>query len=206
MNRLVLVGFGGHGLSVLDSIQRAGSYEIIGYTDLHNAGDLCSLPWLGTDDSLEEIYRNGCKNAFITIGFLGKGCIRNTLYEKLKSIGFHLPVIRDPSAIISNDVHIGEGTFIGKNVVVNSGSHIGEMTIINTGALIEHSNMIGAFSHVSTGAVLCGDITTGRDCFIGAGSVIIQGLTIGDHSIVGAGSTVLKDVPADNTVYGLWKH
>ena len=33
MEKIVIVGFGGHARSVADSIIRQGKYEIVGYTD-----------------------------------------------------------------------------------------------------------------------------------------------------------------------------
>lgn len=64
------------------------------------------------------------------------------IYKYLKDIGFVLPVILDPSAIISSDVQIGEGTFVGKNAIINAGVKIGKMAIINTQSLVEHECIV----------------------------------------------------------------
>lgn len=205
MKELVLVGFGGHAKSVADSIEAAGIYRIAGYTDPENRCEYHGYKCLGTDNDLVRLFQNGIQNAIVSVGYLGKGNLRNCLYEKLKQIGYQLPVIIDPSAVVGKDVKIGEGTYIGKRVVLNAGVQIGKMSIINTGAIVEHESKVGEFTHIAVGSVLCGNVSVGRKCLIGAGAVVIQEIEIADESVVGAGSIVLGDVKRAETVYGIVK-
>ncbi|WP_407399444.1 acetyltransferase [Anaerovibrio sp.] len=188
MNDIVLVGFGGHAKSVADCIEREGKYHIVGYTDMREADSRYS--YLGTDDELHTIFGGGVKNAAIGIGYMGKGAVRQHLYATLKQIGFYLPVITDPSAIVSNTAVVGEGTFIGKCAVINAEASIGKMAIINTKALIEHECVVDDFSHVAVGAVLCGQVKVGEGAFIGANSTVIQCRQIESNAIVPAGATI----------------
>lgn len=188
MKDIVLVGFGGHAKSVADCIEREGKYHIVGYTDLQPQQTI--YPYLGTDDELPTLFKNGIRNAVVCIGYLGKGDIREILYDKLKRVGFHLPVIVDPSSIISKDVKMGEGSFIGKGTIINTEARIGKMCIINTKALIEHECIIEDYEHVAVGAVLCGQVTVGKAAFIGANATIIQQRTISERTIVPAGVVI----------------
>ena len=188
MEDIVLVGFGGHAKSVADCIEREGKYHILGYTDLQEAESQYS--YLGTDDKLQAIFDGGVKNAAIGIGYMGKGAVRQHLYVKLKEIGYTLPVISDPSAILSSTAVIGEGTFIGKCAVVNAEANIGKMAIINAKALVEHECAVGDYSHVAVGAVLCGQVKVGEAAFIGANATVIQCREVKGGTIVPAGATV----------------
>lgn len=188
MEDIVIIGYGGHAKSVADCIERSQKYRIVGYTDL--CEQRSDYEYLGTDDALDIVFNKGVKKAVVGIGYLGKDNIRGTLYRKLKNIGFELPVIIDPSAIISQGVSIGEGTIVGKNVVINSGSVIGKMAIINTGAIIEHESVIGDYVHVAVGAVVCGQATVGEEAFVGANSTIIQCRNIAPKSIIPAGMVI----------------
>ena len=85
---------------------------------------------------------------------MGEDDIREGVYDRLKQIGYRIPIIADPSAIMADGIQIGEGTFIGKRAVVNSNAKIGKMCIINTGAIVEHDNDIGDFSHIAVGGTL----------------------------------------------------
>lgn len=202
MEEIVLIGGGGHALSVADAITSGRNYRIAGYTDVSDAH--IPFPYLGTDDVLESLYEKGILNAAITVGYLGEGSIRDRLYHRVKRAGLRLPVIIDPSAVVSDAAEVGEGVFIGKKAVVNRGVRIGRMCIINTGAIIEHNNRIGEYSHIAVGAVLCGDVRVGGHSFIGANATIIQGVQIGMNVIIGAGSIVIGNVPDNDRVIGVW--
>ena len=196
MEKIIILGKGGHAKSIIDAIEAQGKYEIAGYvvnSDV-NIKELGDYPIIGKDEDLKNIFRQGCRYAAIGIGFLGKGELREKLYEVLKEIGYSLPVIYDPTAIVSKKAVIGEGTFIGKRAVVNADVKIGKMCIINTGAIVEHDSQVGDFSHISVGTVLCGNVCVGCGAFIGANATVIQGRSVGDKCIVGAGETVRKNV------------
>lgn len=201
MEDIVLIGGGGHALSVADTIINEGKYKIVGYTDMVDVHS--PLRYLGTDEILECLLDRGIINAAITVGYLGKSSIRDRLYYTAKQAGFRLPKIIDPSAVVSDLADVGEGVFVGKKAVVNAGAKIGKMCIINTGAIIEHNNQIGEYSHIAVGATLCGDVRVGEHTLIGANSTIIQGVHIGMNAIIGAGSIVIGDVLDNSRVIGV---
>lgn len=205
MNDIVLVGFGGHAKSVIDSIEKNKGYHIVGYTDINSNKDYKDYRYLGCDNILQDYYDKGVRYAFVTLGYMGKERLRDSLYKKLKEIGYQLPIIVDPTAILASDVIIGEGTFIGKKCVVNSASRVGRMCIINTGAILEHESRIDDFTHISVNTTVCGNVSVEDHCFIGANSTIIQNLKIGSRSVVGAGSVILRDISSDEKVCGVAK-
>ena len=188
MEDIILVGYGGHAKSIADCIERQGQYRIAGYTDVEKQTSVYN--YLGTDDELKAIYDSGVKNAVVAIGYMGNGNLRERLYEKIKMIGFSLPIIVDPSAIISDSVTLGEGTFVGKGVIINSEAYVGKMTIINTKALIEHECKVEDFAHVAVAAVLCGNVTVKKSAFVGANATVIQGRIVEERQLVPAGTTV----------------
>lgn len=204
MKKIVLVGAGGHALSVIDSIQSNEKYEIVGITELgYVVGEeVLGYEILGNDAILKSVFDSGVKYAFITIGSIGNTSLREKLYLMLKSKGFILPAIIDNSSNIGSDVWLGEGIYVGKNTVVNAKSTIGDMAIINTGAIIEHSCFVNEFTHIGPGAVICGDVKIGAFTHVGANATVTQGVNIGDHSLIGAGSIVVHDVPSKVIAYG----
>lgn len=191
MEDIILVGFGGHGKSVADCIERQKEYRIIGYTDMqeHDA----PYKYLGTDEVLQEYYAKGIRNAAVCVGYLGKGTLREKLYDRLIKIGYTLPVIKDPSSVISESAVIGEGTFIGKSAVVNAETRVGKMCIINTQAVVEHECCVGDFVHVAVGAVLCGQVCVGDGAFVGANATVIQCMNIAERGIVPAGYVIREN-------------
>lgn len=204
MEDIILLGLGGHAHSVVDSIEQSGKYNIIGFLDTEEMlgkhfRDYCVL---GTDDALGKYFDKGIKNAFVTIGFLGKGNIRNQLYKQLKNIGYLVPDIIDGSAVVSENAELGDGVFVGKNAVINANAKIGEMCIINTGAIVEHDCTIGKFSHIAVGSVICGGVSVGEQTMIGANATVIQEKEIGSHCVIGAGTIVSKNIQDNVIRYG----
>lgn len=188
MEDIVLVGFGGHGKSVADAIEAGNQYRIYGYTDLQDNNS--DYTYLGNDDILEELIKSGVNKAFLCVGYLGKGTLRERLDGKLRAMGFTFPVIIDPSAVISSRAIIGEGTFVGKHAVINTEAIIGKQCIINSGAIVEHECVVDDFTHVAVGAVLCGQVKVGKAALIGANATVIQCREVADRKVVPAGVVV----------------
>ena len=208
-NKLLLIGGGGHCHSVIDSVISAGIFKEIGvvakdqdnYNELKD--DVLLAPYLvGTDMHLPRLFETGWNCAFITLGSVGNTKGRRALRLVIQNIGFELPTIVDPSAVVSCRAIVEKGVFIGKRAVINTGSKVGACAIINTGAIIEHDCVIGDFAHISPGTTLCGQVSIGNDSHIGAGSVVRQCINIGLSSMIGAGSVVVKDIPDNVKAYG----
>lgn len=202
MEDIILLGLGGHAHSVVDSIEQAGKYNIIGFLDTEEMQDKHYKDYrvLGTDDSMQEYFDKGVRNAFVTIGFMGKGNIRNKLYRQLQDIGYTVPNILDRTVVISENVELEDGIFVGKRAVINANVHIGKMCIINTGTIVEHDCRIGGFSHVAVGSVVCGGAVIGNQTLIGANATVIQERKIGNRCIIGAGTIIRKDVEENTMV------
>ncbi len=203
MDNIILVGFGGHAKSVADTIERSNRFHIVGYTDRKPLENYQDYKWLGTDEVLKQYHGSGVNYAFICVGYLGHSDVRNKLYTMVKEIGFHLPVIVDPSAVVAGSAKIEEGTFIGKRAVINAGVSIGKMCIINSGAVIEHDCEIGAYAHISVASILCGGVSVGESTFVGANATVIQMRRIGKGCIIGAGSVIRSNVSDHETKWGI---
>jgi sugar O-acyltransferase (sialic acid O-acetyltransferase NeuD family) len=108
-----------------------------------------------------------------------------------------------PTAIISRNVVIGEGSVIMAGVIIQPGTRIGKHCIINTGACIDHDCFIEDFVHIAPNCSLAGGISVREGTFIGIGSSIIPNITIGSWTNVGAGSVVVSNQPDNCTTVGV---
>lgn len=202
--KIILLGGGGHCKSVLDSLLILNEFSVIGIIDKkENVGkDIMGVRVIGCDEDLPYLFQDGFKQAFVTVGSIGSPKLRIKLFNLLTEIGFEIPNIVDPSAVVSNNARMEEGIFVGKNAVVNAGAVIQKGAIINTGAIIEHDCSIGKFAHISPSSVICGDVEVSENTHIGAGCVIKQQLKIGSNSVIGMGSVVLEDIGENIIAYG----
>lgn len=200
MEKLVLLGAGGHCKVILDML--CGTYEIAGVTDvdLSRKGSMFyGVPVLGQDEVLIKLFKNDIKNALVALGSTGNSSLRRKLYRYADSIGFKLINAISSTSVVSPSVKMGAGNCVMDKVVIHADTYIGNNNIFNTGCIIEHDCVIGSHTHVAPGAIIAGGVKVGTLTHIGAGAVIIQGRTIGRNSIVGAGAVVIDDIP-DNSV------
>jgi len=204
MEKIILLGGGGHCKSIIDTIQTSKLYEIIGIIDLEqNMGQYINgIEVLDSDENLIKYKKSGVENAFISVGSIGNTSVRRKLYNLAKKIEFNIPTIIDYTAIISSDATIGSGTFVGKGTIINTKSIIGSNCIINSGSIIEHDCSVDDFVHIASGATLCGGVQVGKNTHIGANSTVIQYKTIGENVIIGAGSVVTKNIKSNIKAYG----
>lgn len=203
-NKILLIGGGGHCHSVLDSLLQLDVYSDIGIVDTkENIGkSILSNEIIGTDDDLYNLYKEGYKDAFVTVGSIGNTELRRRLFHLIEMVGYNIPNIIDPSSVVSVNARLGNGIFIGKNVTINTGVEINEGAIINTGSIIEHDCKINKFVHISPGVVLCGDVIIGENTHIGANSIVKQQVSIERDSIIGMGSVVLNNIAENSIAYG----
>lgn len=204
--RAIIWGSSGHGMVVADVIALlGGKVEVVVDNDPAASpcvsgvslllGEAQLVEWLGARGGA------GGRTAVVAIGG-ARGAERRRIAGRLRELGFGLPRIVHPSAVVAASAAIGDGTHVLAQAVVAAGAKVGECVIINTGATIDHECVLAAGVHIAPGAVLCGCIEVGEDALIGAGAVVLPRLRIGAQAVVGAGAVVTRDVPAGSVVTG----
>lgn len=190
IKEIYIYGISGHGQVVAD-IANACGYTIAGWIDdgANHAPD-----W--------ETFIKTHQSISIALG-IGNNFIRSDLVKKILLMGYDLPSLIHPSAIISSSATISQGTIIMPLCVISANSKIAQGVIINSGSIIEHDCIIEEFVHVSPNCALAGGVSVGTMSQIGIGSSIIQNIKVGKKSIIGAGSVVIDNIPDDCTAVGI---
>jgi len=201
MNKIILVGAGGHARTCIDVVETTQQYKIAGLVDKCDKKNpnLFGYPVLGSDGELAKL-RNTFSYALITIGQIKDAKRRSSLFELLVRLKFTLPKIISPSASVSKHAQVGRGTIIMPGAIVNANASIGLNCIINSAALIEHDAIIEDHCHISTGAVINGEVKVGANSFVGSGTITHQCISIGENCVIGAGAVLHKDVAMNQTI------
>ena len=193
MDKIIIIGAGGHAKSCIDVIEQEGRYKIDGLIDNNSEGQssLMGYPIIGTDNDLSQM-RNNFNYAFIAVGQLTSPQPRKKIYNLLSELEYTLPVIISPHAYVSKYSTINDGTIVMNGAIINSNVNIGSNCIINSRALIEHDVTIENHCHISTGVTLNGGVKVLDNTFIGSGAVIRESITLNSNSIISMGSIVKK--------------
>lgn len=205
MEQIVVLGGGGHARVCIELIERIGGYTIAGVVDpqLQRGSSLRGYQAIGDDAVLPQLRRSGVTAACIGIGGAPNLVPRWRMYEQAIALGFTIPTLIHPSAVIARDVAIGAGAQVMAGVILQPDAVIGEDAIVNTGARIDHDSMVGAHAHVCPGVTISGDCVIGDGAFVGAGATVIHGIRIGTRAVVAAGAVVIRDVPDGVMVMGV---
>jgi sugar O-acyltransferase (sialic acid O-acetyltransferase NeuD family) len=201
-NSLVVIGGGGHALSIISMVNEDEENKIIGYTDLENKGIILGANYLGNEHILNP---NNYPHLLMGISYTKSPVdreLRNNLTNSLLNKGFKFPSIISKDSILSHDIRIKQGTIVFKGVIINTSTEIGEHAIINTGSVIEHGCKIGNQFFLGPKAVICGDVSIGDNVFIGAGAIIKDSVKICDNVVIGMGAIVLKNINAPGVYFG----
>ena len=199
MEKIVLIGNGGHSKVIQDLILVGNHFQLFAILD----------------DQFKEITSNGIIYApvsyitslaksyeFKLVIAIGNNTTRKKLVSELEIPHKQYATLIHPTAIISSSVKLGQGTVVMPNVVINADTVIGNHVIINSSSVIEHDNSINDFAHIGPNATLTGSVTVGEGTQIGAAASVIPNAKIGSWCTIGAGSTVINHIPSYSKAVG----
>ena len=186
---VIIIGAGGHGRVVADIIKKSGDC-VFGFLD----SDLSKQDVIGR---VEDCVKYFDKKFVIAIG---NNAIRKKISQEY-NLEYYTAV--HPSAVIGENVEIGEGTVVMANAVINPNTYIGKHCIMNTSSVTEHDNVISDYVHISPGAILCGTVKIGECTHIGAGTAVKNNVSITADVVVGCGGCVVKDINECGTYAGV---
>lgn len=203
MERLLVFGAGMIADVVLNLLRETGRYEPValvvdaGYelNGPHSSG----LPVLVTEAAVDQ-FPPGSAAAFVAIGYHGCNDVRAERMERLKSVGYALPPLVSPQAVVAASVGLGPNSMVMGGASLQSGAQLGEGTFVFSGAAVGHHARIGPCCWIASGAAIGGGARLGPNCFVGLNATIGNGVTIGRRCLVGAATLVTRDAP-DESVF-----
>ena len=203
MQKLILIGGGGHCKVCIDIIEQTGQYHIAGILDAANliGTEVLGYKIIGTDEDIWK-YAGQDYQFLITVGQIKTATVRKKIYQLLKEQNCTLATVFSPKATVSSYARIGEGTIIMHHAIVNAAAEIGVNCILNTGCDIEHDVIVGQHTHISTYAVINGGSHIGKETFIGSNATVSNQISLTDQVIIGSGAVVHRNIAAPGTYAG----
>ncbi len=189
VNKLMILGAGGHGRVVAEIAQLSGKYTDIAFLDDKAPEASFPYPYVGKCEAFADYLTD-----YVFVIAIGNASIRRRLQVDVEYTGGQIITLIHPAAIISMDVTIGKGTVIMAGAIVNTGAKIGDGVILNTASSVDHDCVVENFCHVSVGAHLCGTVHLGAGTWVAAGATVINNITICSDCLIGAGATVTHDL------------
>ena len=126
--------------------------------------------------------------------------VREDIVQKLPNETKYFTFVH-PSAMIMDNVEIGEGSFIGANSILTTNIKIGKHSILNRGNHIGHDTVIGDYFSAMPGAIVSGNVIIYDSVYLGTNSSIKEKITINSFITIGLNSGVVNDI-YEYGVYG----
>ena len=168
-NKLLIIGCGGHGNVIADIAEKSNKFKEISFLDdkysSTNPPKVINSKKLIGNISLENLEKLTSSFSHAFIG-LGDNNLRIKWLDIINQIGFNIPTIIDPSAIISKYAVLETGSFINSNVVIQCNVIIKSGCILNTSSTVDHDSIIGEGVHISPGVNIGGNVNIGKTSWI----------------------------------------
>lgn len=203
MEKIVIAGGGGFVKCIINYIENNPDFEIVGYTDIEDHGVILGYNYLGTDDVLPELKASGVDNAVVGVGLrLNDASLKMKITNKLKEMGFKLPVLYGRNVVVHRGAVIEEGVVLRDGCIVQAGTTVKAHSMIGDNCFIGHDSVIKEYTHIVAGS------NVGRDCIIGPSTMVannvtvMNGVTIGANVLIGTKSLVKHDCLEPGVYFG----
>jgi sugar O-acyltransferase (sialic acid O-acetyltransferase NeuD family) len=127
--------------------------------------------------------------------------VRNRIVKNLPKKTTFFTFVHPTSLICSQNVFIGDGSFIGAFSILTSNIRIGSHCILNRSNHIGHDSIIGDFFSAMPGSIISGNCLIGDKVFIGTNSSVKEKTKIVSDTIIGLNSGVVFNIEEPG-IYG----
>ena len=125
---------------------------------------------------------------------IGDSKKRKEVISKLPRGTKFFSFIHPTAQIMSSNIYIGEGSFIGANSIITTDVTIGKHSLLNRGVHIGHDSIVGDFFSAMPNVVISGNVKVGDCTYFGTNSSVKEKIKICDDVIIGLNCGVVKDI------------
>lgn len=204
VNKLLIVGAGGFGREVhrwlSDWVLQNQGWKIAGFIN-DGPGSVARFShYPPVVSSIDEYQPEPDEHLLCAIG---SPADRRKVVEKLQAKGARFFTLIHPSAIVGENVAVGQGAIICPLTVLTADLIIGDFAILNISCVVGHDAAVGAFSTLSPHCNVAGAGVLEDEVFMGTNACVLPGVRVGHQSVIGAGSVVLRNVASCTTAFGV---
>jgi len=128
---------------------------------------------------------------------------REKIVKKLPENTSYFTFVHPTALLMSKDIEIGIGSFIGAYSILTTNITIGNHAILNRGIQIGHDSKIGDFFSAMPGAVVSGNVILGENVYMGTNSSIREKIQVCSNVTIGSNATVIKNIVTGGTYVGV---
>jgi sugar O-acyltransferase (sialic acid O-acetyltransferase NeuD family) len=128
---------------------------------------------------------------------------REKIVKKLPKNTSYFTFVHPTALLMSKDIEIGIGSFIGAYSILTTNITIGNHAILNRGNQIGHDSKIGDFFSAMPGAIVSGNVRISDCVYMGNNSSIKEKILVNSNVIIGSNAAVVKNIITSGVYVGV---
>lgn len=148
---LLILGAGNHGEEVFEIARAVRVFRKISFLDDEKVGERIIGKWADAEELAVQYP--------VAIPAVGAAACRKEMQERLSGMGFILPVLIHPTAVVSARADIGDGSVICAGAVLDIGAKVGKGCIVSSGATVGRGAALRDWSFLDNGEVMTREAT-----------------------------------------------
>lgn len=195
MKPILLAGVGITAQIMLQYLKTDARYKVIGATaddEFLGGAKIDSVPIVPFSQLTKKISPRDC-SVIMAMGYADLNRARESMFNRLKEIGFGIETYLHTDARVFSDQALGEGCVALAFAVVEPHATVGANTMIWCNTTLAHHSSIAENCWIASGAVVSGQTKISRNTFVGVNATITNSLTVAEYNIIGGGALITKN-------------
>ena len=202
--KILIVGLSNNSKLAAYYFQNDSEFEVVGFVvdkEYKTCEDFYDLPVYCFDEDLISNFPPSEFNMFVAVGYSGMNKVRQSLYLKVKQLGYSLPNYISSKCNYFGQ-SIGDNNFILEDNTIQPFVKIGSNNVLWSGNHICHDVEIGDHNFFTSHVVVSGFTKIKNNCFLGVNSTLRDGIVIEDFTLIAASATIMKDTIPEGVYLG----
>ena len=200
LTKIILAGNAITAEIILAYLRQDTRYHVVATTvddDFVISGTVKGIPSIGLSD-LKSTFPSDEASIVMAMGYDNLNRNRQSMFARLKSLGYSIETYVHPDANVYSEHPIGEGSVILPSAVVEPRVRIGANTMVWCNVTLAHHSSVAENCWIASGAVISGQATISHNTFVGVNATIVNGITVGEDNVIGAGALITKTTQANS--------
>lgn len=174
---------------------RDARYEVVGLTvddEFVAKGGIGGYRTVGLS-GVANIFAPDTHRVIMAMGYSDLNRIRETMFARLKAMGYSVETYIHPDARVYTDLPLGEGSVVLPGAVIEPHVQVGANTMVWSNVTVAHHSSVGDHCWLGAGTVISGQAKVLRNTFLGVNCTVVNDVTVGEFNIIGAAAMISRD-------------
>lgn len=176
-------------------LKQDARYEVVGFTvddEFVAQGGIAGYRTVGLSEA-PGAFLSGTHSVIMAMGYNDLNRTRETMFYRLKAMGYAVETYIHPDARVYTDHSVGEGSVVLPGAVVEPRARVGANTMVWSNVTLAHHSSVDDHCWVAAGTVVSGQAKVLRNTFLGVSCTVVNAVTVGEFNVVGAGALITRD-------------